>query len=336
MTGIKASTLARMQGEWRAAKYGEDPHACTRSIYIERIRTALTSMGLDLNDDATYELLEDGLTKQSFEQTETSLKLILLLDSYRAARNTTGYRSPEEQIATNFEKLKSFIEQDWPDFKAQISKARLPANTNIAQQQELALINNLMESGALAEELKLAALALAKENFREVYELYSDLENGKKPLTAATLRKGINAAKQAVDLIVNYAGDIYQPEQIPLKRNFYGGWTDENVTFSLETITAYAEDLTLSSISTEFSQALALQEQGHYIVRTPQSGSNTLTLPVQEIVYTMQEQGFDLEAPETYEAIGTDQDTFWDAYHKERQEAHKHEHGPRLLKPEVR
>lgn len=336
MTGIKASMLARLQGEWRAAKYGEDHNACAGAIYIENIRAAFTAMGLDLNDDSTYELLEDDLTKLDFDRTETSLKLTLLLDSYRVARSTTGYRTPQEQIAASFEKLKAFIKQDWPEFKAQIGKARLPANTNITQQQELALINNLIENGALENELKQAALALAKENFREVYALYNDLDEGKTRITAATLRKAINAGKEAAHLITHYAGDIYKPEQIPLKRDFYGGWTDEKATFSLNALSSYIDDLILHSISADFSQALTLQEQGHYIVRTQHTGANALTLPVQEVLYTMQERGYDLQAPETYEAIGTDQDTFWDAYRKERQEAYKHEHGPRLLKPEIR
>jgi hypothetical protein len=69
MSGINVEELERAQRAFE--KYLSKPeHNPWPDDRADSIREKLSSMGLDLNADATYELIEEGLTKQKFEDLE--------------------------------------------------------------------------------------------------------------------------------------------------------------------------------------------------------------------------------------------------------------------------
>lgn len=338
MSDVKAAKLARAQKEWLAARDNDISQARESLRNIQQIRETLAELGFDLQDDCTYELLEDELTREQFEQKATALHMLLVLDTYHASQNITGHQYVDQQAHSHFHRLKELLDLRWPQYLAQHQDTPInPENVTPTQQRQLALIFSMIQDGTLQAEREQAAVESAKENFRAARMFYTRLQkNDRNGQNYRDLKEGLSHVKITFDLIHKEAGTAYKPEEILVERDCFGGWHEDKDMFSVERLTEFADYFTTKLMEHEVSQALILQEQGHYVVDASGSGHGMLVLPIQDVLHRMVESGFDLDDPQTYEAIGTDIDTFWDAYQRERQKAAQHEHGPRLMKPELK
>ncbi|HEY8191002.1 MAG TPA: hypothetical protein VIG74_01155, partial [Alphaproteobacteria bacterium] len=138
-------------------------------------------------------------------------------------------------------------------------------------------------------------------------------------------------AAQAMEAIEK-AQEFYQPVLVTFERGRLGwGWSLEKIQFDRASVKELQEYFFFKQCAMDFANARELQGKGHFIADSSDSGKRVM--PMQEILSRIHESKFDIRDPETYTKMGTDIDTFWNAYRRERREVSQNDRH-NLIKPE--
>lgn len=337
MPDIDAKTLERLQEDW--AELALDlPGQHQRSLSnMERIAKELEKTGLDLAQDATYQLLDPGLTKERFEQAQTCLLLYGVLDTYHRA-GLLGNRNGENPVYGRFQNLKNLTQYALPEFEKAAAKTGTPAEATPLMLHELVFIRQLHLDGVFEQEIKKAACGAAVEHFRVATQYYDALRaQGQKvhnPLGAC--KGGLAYAGGALDMI-GEAQDFYSPADVSVEPGRLGwGRGKKTARFERSTLETYKRFFTLKKSGIEFKEAKGFQDRGHFELDASDSGHGMMVMPMQDILSQLQENGCDIADPQTYKEMGTNIDTFRACYRRERSSVAKSGDKYSLMKPEIR
>jgi hypothetical protein len=91
----------------------------------------------------------------------------------------------------------------------------------------------------------------------------------------------------------------------------------------------------MRELAMEFSLAKDFQDKGHFVLDASGSGHGMMVMPMQGILGKLEDYGYDIHEPETFEALGTDIETFRECYQLERQNVQQDDKYS-LIKPEFK
>jgi hypothetical protein len=282
-------------------------------------------MGLDPEADATYELLEPGLTRRQFVQTQTYLQMLDMLDGFYASQKLHGHTYSGDSIRARYYGLERLLEYQVPTFLDMYKKEGVPESvkgTVIERQAEL--IIQMAQSGLLEKEKRIAANAVAMEHFRTASAYARHMEADKKGENHFRFsREGKSAAEHALKAI-DAAKEYYVPAEIPTENASSAGWgwdkKGPKVQFNRAAAQTLQDRFVLRLSGLKFENALQWQDKGAFVLDSSGSGHGAMTMPMQEILTELQAAKFDIKDPSTYTRMGTDIETFWKAYERERTE----------------
>ena len=176
MSGIDANKLKQIQENWAEVSLdipGQVQHSLESIILIVR---GLEEMGLDLDQDETYDLVATDLTRVKFAQTRTYLNLLEMLESYYESQTSRKNYRDYDPIFSRLYELERVREYYLPEFEKNCAQAGLPEGVNDVAMRQLALIRQMEADGTLEREVKIAAQAVAIENFRMAVNSRRELE----------------------------------------------------------------------------------------------------------------------------------------------------------------
>lgn len=336
------SALDERQAE-RVARYWEGIKAKILSRSYEDLREmrdiieAFKEAGLDLGSDATYALLEAGLTKQDFDAHHTYLAMLWVIDSYHTGMHLK-HDYIDVQASTRAYALEQILKYRMPYYEDCLAKADIAedAPASPATLRDFAYIRELYQDGTLEQEMKHASLEAAKDRMRNVFSTMKQVENnGKEGLLYRLCKEGLSYAENAIEAM-DKAGELYKPGTIPAEYGRYSGWGETTMEFSREKAEEFKTKFLLMQLKSEFNTAVKFQEEGHFVLDVSGGGYGMNQMPVQEIAGKLAEYGYDLTDPATFEKIGTDQQSFRERYQRERQEVIKNKDFSKLVKPEFK
>lgn len=279
-------------------------------------------MGLDLTQDATYELLDPDLTKETFDQRYTYMSMLWVLDGFHAMQTQSNeYRNVRAQ--RHHYAVNDLVAQRLPMFEVLYARSGLPdeSEVNPLHLREIEFIRELHKDGLLEQELKRSALQAAYEEFRNVHFLKNDVENrlakGEDFYHASSV--GLYSAGNTLKLI-EAAGDDYEPDDIPAAYDSWGQPDEDKGTihFSRDNAEALRTYFLVKELAVKFTEAMEWQDKGEYVLDASGSGHGMMVMPMQDIALKLEDYGYDLKDPDTYSEIGTDIKTFSKAYNDER------------------
>lgn len=316
---MDAEKISRLQETWGEA-YAALPSRAMNNVYeFQRLQKGLEEMGLDLAQDATYELLEDGLTKKTFDQEHCRAWLAMTLDSYHHAQSLSSHRYLGEQSRAQYHGLKRLVEYTLPNLEKHLTESGLPDDVPELRLIELRLLQEMKNNGALERAVKLAANNCAMENTRTAYNFLKRAQEKQADMNhLQECREGLAYANSALEAIEN-AQEFYAPKDIPLEYDGFGGWKEEKSPYNREKVEEMKEYFLLQESAIEFHQAYKFHKEGHYVLDASGSGHGMMRMPMQHIAEKLHEQGYNIRDPKVFKQMGTDIDTFWKAYETERQ-----------------
>lgn len=322
MSGLNAGELGVLQKKWEVANTGEvlraDVHV--HDLYI--IEKKLEEMGLDLTQDATYELLDPDLTKETFDQRRAYMSMLWVLEGFHAMQQQSNeYRNVRAQ--RHHYAVNELVENRLPMFEDLYARAGLPDESEInpIHLREIEFVRELNQDGLLKQELKRSALAAAHEEFFNASYLKNDVENriakGEDFYHASSA--GLYSADNTLKLI-EAAGNDYEPDDIPAAYDSWGQPDADKGTihFSRDNTEALRTYFLTKELAVKFTEAMEWQNKGEYVLDASGSGHGMMVMPMQDIALKLKDYGYDLKDPDTYPEIGTDIKTFSKAYNDER------------------
>ncbi len=237
MVEMNAENIKDLQSEWKtlvARARNKSPQSPEAFLHIKR---SLAAMGLDLSQHASYEILEEGLTRFRFEKTYTHLLMNNVLRDYHKAHGTPAQFNARNSAELHYLNLKTLLKNSLPTFIAQVDKTGLPLETDTMSLQQLALIRHFHKDGLLDMAMKQAANDYAVEELREAHRhmkvANSDYDNGTR---CYACQLGRVAAEHALKLIDD-AGAYHKPAEIEMSG------LNEVVKFSRENIIEIRDSL---------------------------------------------------------------------------------------------
>lgn len=339
MTGINADELARLQEDWGNANSGILSLAHQYLSDLRRIKQSLEKMGLDLTQDATYDLLAPGLTKYNFDQHDTYLHMLSVLRDYNTMQKQ-HHDFVGVQAQFHYTGLKRLLEFTYPRYEQALKNAPLPAKNTInpLHLRELEFITSLNDDGTLKQYLKQAALQAALDEYRNVYRAKSKVEEqiSKGEEFYRDSSQGLAYSKALLEYI-DAADDAYAAQNIPANYGFFGGWDNDagTIEFSRKNAEEFRDYFIAKQLGNKFSNALDWQAKGEYVLDASGSGHGAMVMPMQDIATELKGYGYDLNDPATFTMIGTDIATFSKAYHDERNAVLKNDQY-NLVKPALK
>ena len=154
---MDAEKIKRLQENWHEASAALPTNAMSNVSEFRRILKGLEEMGLDLAQDATYELLEDGLTKKTFDQEHCRAWLAMTLDSYHNAQSLSRHQYLGEQSRVQYHGLKRLAGYTLPNLEQHLAESGLPDDISELRLIELRMLQEIKANGALERAVKLAA-----------------------------------------------------------------------------------------------------------------------------------------------------------------------------------
>ncbi|MBU0858757.1 MAG: hypothetical protein KJ667_02360 [Alphaproteobacteria bacterium] len=338
MTDLNAAAIQRLQSEWAEIAVDIVEMNDQYAAGLRRITKGLTEMGLDLTQDATYELLSPGLTRMDFARTQTRITMLQLLDSYYSAQKMTARDAVMGDFAArHFHGLDRVLKVTLPAFEDSVAVTGMPKDIDHMQAREIALIREMKADGTLEMARKQAAQKLAIESFRTAIGYHNTLQSAAEKDNSRVYSRGfLQEAQQYVERglkAIDQAQEFYQPAIVKIEYGMFGGWTDKTAVFNRRALSDIGRDLTLRLCGVEFAQARKFQDQGHFVLDASGSGHGAMVMPMQDILYRLKRGLFDIDKPETFTAMGTDIDTFWNYYQRERDAVLRDDNNKNLLKP---
>jgi len=332
---MDAEKIKNLQENWGEASAALPTSAMRNVSEFHRILKGLEEMELDLAQDATYELLEDGLTKKTFDQEHCRAWLAMALDSYHQAQSLSTYKYLGEQPRMQYHGLKRLVEFTLPNLEQHLAESGLPDDVSELRLIELRMLQETKASGALDRAVKLAANGCAMENTRSAYSYLKRAKEKQAEMShLQECREGLAYANAALEAIDN-AQEFYAPKEITLEYDGFGGWKDEKGPYNREILTDMKEYFLLQESAIEFHQAYKFHQEGHYVLDASGSGHGMMRMPMQHIAEKLKEEGYNIRDPKLFEQMGTDIDTFWNAYETERQNVIKDDKY-KLVKPQLK
>lgn len=333
---MDAQEIEYLQQRWQQVKANQPTGANRHGYECQSILRDLGKMGLDISQNETYEILEDGLTKQDFDQMQCRAWVTQVLDAYHQAQTLSStQRFAGEQAPQQYYGLKRLSEQFLPILENLITENGLPNDLPELRQAELDLLRNMHQNGGLERAVKQAANNAAIDYTRNAYNF---MEQAKAKQAEGThlreCREGLSYATGALEAI-DAAQEFYTPKDIPLKYDGWGGWKDETGPYNRDVVQKMKEYFLLQESAIEFHQAYKFHQDGHYVLDASGSGHGMMRMPMQHIAEKLDAQGYDIRDPKLFEQMGTDIDTFWKAYDTERQNVIKDDKY-KLVKPQLK
>jgi hypothetical protein len=319
MSGISAKKLADLQETWGEIAPELLGQFSNTERSLRQISEGLAEMGLDPDQDATYQLIAPGLTAKEFHQTQAFISLLALTDSYH--RSQTLYsKYSNGYLYSKPANLGDILKFRLPEFEKLNTKAgTIPLATPLML-LELDLIRNAAQDGTFTSEIKKAHNEIAKDDFRVAFGRRQRLEEPNSKSIYRDYKDGLGYAESTINNI-DKAQEFYTPGLIPMDQGS-GGWgwkknarTEMFNRAAAETLKNY---FIMKVCGTEFVEAKAFQDKGEFVLDSSGSGHGAMTLPMQRILERLQEAQHDIRDPKTYQGMGTDIDTFWDCYRRER------------------
>lgn len=356
MSEINESTLKSLQTEWRSVQnsiHDQEQYSNLLSA-VHKIHSDLKDLCLDLGADETYELLGQGVDRDTFQKIYKYLLITDCLSSYRnvfetRANRYVGQFNGKKQFSLElvFERLddiaQRFTDIGLPEFADPLL---------VAQYEQLV---EFKDSGLLQKALDKAVLDNAADTFRTVISYYNEYQaeiakarqaidsndyevdgaNDNRVRVRSAAQNCLSNIKKIEEDVKKYPNLDWADKSISKeynKRSLYG-WSDEKTLFSLSKIRSYKDELILKQIEVEFEWAKKFYDQGIHVLDTSGGGYGALVLPIQKVLLDLQEAGFDIHSDESFEKIGTDKKTVWEMYKRERQSVLDSGEHKRLVKP---
>lgn len=336
MSGIDAQKLVRLQEKWAEISLKLLGQFKNTERTLEEISQSLGDMGLDLDQDATYDLLAPGLGAKEFYQTQSFVSLLGLIDTYHRSQTLTSQYG-DGYLYSRCANLERLLNYNLPEFEKLNAKAGLSPWVTPLMLRELDLIRVAAQDGTFVVEIKKACNEIAQSQFRSASASRDDAEKSNNNGDYRCYTHGLEQAKSALDNIEK-AQEFYTPGLIPMEPGRLGwGWRKEGKTASfnraeVESLKGY---FIMKICGVEFTEAKAYQDKCMFVLDSSGSGHGAMTLPMQRILERLQDVKYDIRDPQVYLGMGTDIDTFWDCYHRERQVALAAGQYAHLLKPEL-
>lgn len=338
MAEITAKKLERIQDRWEELDVENALQVNRIGYEFEDIRKDLEEMGLDLEQDETYELLESGLTKDKFDKLYVRAVLNELLDTYHWTRSSSAgdnyVDTQHSRVAYSWQRI---FETQLPRYEKAIADYGAPSGLSPLVEIELAMVQKLHQDGTLKQELKREAIAAAHDYFRSTLKLLKAVQEQKPDdLRVNTTRDGLSRANQVLEFI-DVAEEFYEEKQIPTSYTTRGrlDTNADTALFSRAEVEKMQKVFEVKNLALMFLPAKKFQDEGHFVLDASGSGHGMMQMPMQEILTKLEEYGMDIRDPETFKQIGTDIDTFWDCYQRERREVVKDDRY-NLVKPEFK
>lgn len=321
--GISAEKLDQLQKRWKRA----DPvmsRYCSGDL--QSIKNDLKKMGLDLSVDETYELIDPNLTRDLFNQRYLHAVIKETVQYF----NQATVRAREDFINTYHARraasLQHMTEHMMPIVEKAIKDSALFPDLDPLEERQLALLRTACDDGTVEDDIARHAALAAHDEFRMALEVKKGVEKADQGKLFDLQRKGLGHADSTLEFI-DMAGQYYQPVQIPAKYDSFSGWDEKAGTldFSREAAEELRQWFLIRELATKFKSALEFQQEGHFVLDASGSGHGMMVMPMQEIAQKLQKYGHDISDPATYQQIGTDIQTFRQAYQRERSEVMKND-----------
>lgn len=296
MTGIDPEKLRYIRDSlWRIA----EPSRTQAPQAPQEIRDQLAAMSLDLNDDATYELLQDGLTKQSFDDLEFLNITYSVTRNFHSVQNLawqqyTGLVAGSKH--TNTSQLIMMIDHYLP----QLSSRQLPVGADPYHRLILQTLLDDHASGKLQAYCQDLAIDAALEGYQSFQTSWQRTkEELQKESAKISYENFVNVPSQ-LNTIIGLVKNLDAPRQALF---FSRSGTSEAHLSSLRKEMALMSCHAL--IKAEPSPIPRFEGYSHHHV-------------YQYSVDTLTEAGVDMADPATYTALGMDHKIFWDNYRLQR------------------
>lgn len=333
MSGLDAGKLADLQERWGNVALATPERIVDQLAEIKRITTGLEAMGLDIEADATYELLAPGLTRLAVMQKCTEARAVHLLDTFYISQRVSGDTYLGQRASRQRTALKHLLAYRIPAYEEQLASAALPDSINVIQAHQLAFIFDLQKNGVFDAQLKKLANECAVEGFRTVHERHNTLQKDPAKFSFAAAQEALSETKCTLEAIAE-SGDAYQPGPVPSGYDLFGSFTKDTIQFEAATLLAYRETFALKACQDLFEKTVKFQADGHFVLDFSGSGHGAMGLPMQRIVEQLQDNGLNPLDKTVYTRMGVDEAVFWAAYTQERQVVAQDPKHSKLLKPE--
>lgn len=290
MPTIDKFHLEILRDEFKVLK---DGYSARNSFEVENFRRSMESCGLDLNDDASYDLLEPGLTKDGFDDIAYLSVTHGLVNSFYSVMNSSGLQYKDVAARSRRGNLNHLMTQ--LDYHRPLLDSRtLPAHADPFHARAFNALMIDYKTGTLTSYHEQLAVPVAVEAHDELTHRFNHLAAAKasghtKPYEIQHHLKGIQ------DVIDSLRKDmsVFSPTQM-------------------------TDFLTQSKISqpqlTKSFQDAALMYAAH---TAQHSQIEDPSLYYHRALRALDEAGIDIHAPATFTAMGADKKTFWDNYTKQ-------------------
>jgi hypothetical protein len=296
----------------------------------------LGEMGLDLAQDATYELLEDGLTRAEFGRRYAVAAVRETMNQYFFAVSTTNNDYLGVVNRRRVGALGHLSDRVMPWMESVLDGGALPAGLTALEQQQITMLRAAKADGTMNADIRMSAVRAAHDCFRMAWMSKGVVLKARPDDNDfRAMKDGLREAEEGLKMM-DIAGPYYKAARIPVEYGYRG--LDKNGAHELcsrEALREMRRFFLVKELGAKFRNALQWQDKGHFVLDSSGGGFGAMVMPMQDILKKLEEYRQDIRAPETYKAIGTDIDTFWQAYRRERAEVAKNDQY-KLMKPEYK
>lgn len=281
-----------------------------------RIEELFKAMDLNPDDDSSYEVIEEGLTRQEYFKHATYNTICHWLKNYHRAQNI----NLEDLYRPTYFGLKEVLRR-FPQIKEMVAVAGLPDDASPVVLAQYETVVNLIEEGHIANELKQAAQNYAMYQAQHLHRDFDALSQklSKDPESWEShgelgVEFMLSKASSILE-IIDEAGDAYTPLQIPFRSYDTETKRPQDVTgeFSREAIQKMARKfaIMLSKRTLWWAErSFANQE-----FQKGAMGFREDPLHYREILGYLDLGRLDLDDEATYAAIGTTKKEFLTHFH---------------------
>lgn len=342
---IDANELQRLSDAWAEVNLDEMMYVHHNRYALLDISKNLGEMGLDMNADASYELLVPGLGKAQFDEALLVATIREVNAVYGTAITNIDRNGYIDQHAnTQVHALTRLVKTLLPALKslAQDSSGNflinhVPGNLSTMEMRQIDVILDMDKDGTLQNALQRAAVRAAESQFRTACSYMEDAKRNPIEPNAdvRSLRQGLGYVDSALDMIAK-AGPLFTPRDVYLKFGNRGGVPRKDgssAELSVAVLEAMRDFFLIREAGVEFACAYEFHKRGQYVLDASGSGHGAMVMPMQKILTTLQGRGKDIRDPQLYADMGTDIDTFWAAYSAERAAVMQDQQYKNLVKP---
>lgn len=292
MPTIDQFHLKMLRDEFKALK---NVYSAKNSFEAEYFRQSMTSCGLDLNDDASYDLLEPGLTKNGFDNIAYLSVTHGLVNGFYGVMSTSWQQYSSLVARSRRGGLNHLIMQ-LDHHRPLLDSRTLPAHTDPFHVRAFDALMNDYRTGALKNYHSQLAVPVAVEAHDELTQRFNNLADAKNPSRNAKPYEIKQHLKAIHDMIDGLRKDMsgFSPVQM----------TD----FLTQSKTSQAQ-LTKAFQDAALMSAAHTVKHGHVI-----PPYEPIDLCYHDALQDLDQVGIDIHDPATFTAIGTDKKTFWDNY----------------------